>query len=299
MPRASIDLGSNSVLLLVVGEDGTTLHDEARVVALGRGLGDRGLFRPDRMEAALDALRAYAARAAELDVPADQIRAAATSAARRALNAGTFFDRIKKETGIGFRVIDGEEEAFLTWTGARAGLSLPEGPVCVVDLGGGSTEIVVGERDVLSLRVSLEIGTVRLTDAFFDGGQGRIDPRALARLKDHVAAVVGTVVWPVLPKALVAVAGTATTLMAMQLGLTHYEGAKVHGARLTRTALRNWTARLLAADPAERKVLAAVSPERADTLLAGATVLEAIAKAARRESLIVSDGGLRHGLLGS
>lgn len=297
MPRASIDIGSNSLLLLVLADDGAVLHDEARVVGLGRGLGDRGLFRTDRMEEALVVLVEYAQRAAALGVPADQVRVVATSASRRALNASTFFERVKASAGLNVRVIDGEEEARLTWLGARKGLSLPDGPVAVVDLGGGSTEIVVGERETLALRTSLEIGTVRLTDQLLDGGRGRTDPRALARLREHVAEVVATVVWPTLPRAMVAVAGTATTLAAMELGLDRYDGAKVHGSRLSRAALRRWMDRLLEADPAERRKLAAASPERADTLLAGACVLDAVAAAARRDSLIISDGGLRHGVL--
>jgi exopolyphosphatase/guanosine-5'-triphosphate,3'-diphosphate pyrophosphatase len=97
---------------------------------------------------------------------------------------------------------------------------------------------------------------------------------------------------------LIAVAGTATTLAAMELGLTVYDGAKVHGSRLTRAALRRWIDRLLDADPEQRRELAAVSPDRADTLLAGATVLDAVLAHSRRETLIISDRGLRHGVAG-
>ena len=298
MPRASIDLGSNSVLLLVLADDGAVLHDEARVIGLGRGLGDRGLFRPDRMDAAVEALREYAASATALGVAPELVKAVATSASRRALNATTFFDRVKKDTGIQFRVISGEEEALLTWLGARQGLDLPNGPVGLVDLGGGSTEIVLGERDVVQFRCSMEIGTVRLTDQYLDGGRGRVDPRALARLREHVDEVVGGVTWPLTPRVLIAVAGTATTLAAMELGLETYDGARVHGSRLTRAALRRWIDRLLDADPEQRRALAAVSPERADTLLAGACVLEAVLSHARRETLIISDRGLRHGVAG-
>jgi len=298
VPRASIDLGSNSVLLLVLADDGAVLHDEARVIGLGRGLGDRGLFRPDRMDAAVEALRDYAATATALGVPPDAIKAVATSASRRALNAATFFERVKKDTAIQFRIISGEEEALLTWLGARQGLDLPAGPVGLVDLGGGSTEIVLGERDVVQFRASMEIGTVRLTDQHLDGGRGRVDPRALARLRQHIDDVVTGLSWPLVPRVLIAVAGTATTLAAMELGLQTYDGAKVHGSRLTRAALRRWIDLLLEADADQRRVLAAVSPDRADTLLAGACVLDAVLAHARRETLIISDRGLRHGVAG-
>lgn len=298
MPRASIDLGSNSVLLLVLADDGAVLHDEARVIGLGRGLGDRGLFRPDRMDAAVEALRDYAVTAASLGVAPELVKAVATSASRRALNAATFFERVKKDTAIQFRIVSGDEEALLTWLGARQGLDLPSGTIGLVDLGGGSTEIVLGERDVVQFRCSMEIGTVRLTDQHLDGGRGRADPRALARLREHVDDVVSGVTWAVSPRVLIAVAGTATTLAAMELGLTAYDGARVHGSRLTRAALRRWIDRLLEADPDERRALAAVSPDRADTLLAGACVLDAVLAHARRETLIISDRGLRHGVAG-
>lgn len=297
MPRASIDIGSNSLLLLVVGDDGAVLHDEARVVGLGAGLGERGLFRTDRMEAALEVLREYAATATKLGVKPESVRAVATSASRRALNATTFLERVRKDTGMTVRVISGTEEAELTWLGARQGLELPDGPVGLVDLGGGSTEIVVGEHGVIVLRTSLEIGTVRLTDQMLDGGRGKVDPRALARLRAHVASVVAGLQWPSLPRVLIATAGTATTLAAMELGLTRYEPARVHGSRLSRAALRRWIDKLLDADPDERRRLAAVSPERADTLLAGACVLEQVLEHARRETLLISDRGLRHGVL--
>ena len=297
MPRASIDIGSNSVLLLVVDDAGRTLHDEARVVGLGRGLGDRGLFKPDRMDATIDALRAYVHRARDLGVRAHEVVAVATSASRRALNAATFFERVADETGLQVQVISGDEEARLTWLGALGGLELPEGPVAVVDLGGGSTEIVVGQGDRMAAKRSLELGAVRLTERFFGAAPGRYKPADLARMRSHIDAVVAQLEWPALPRTLVAVAGTATTLSAMDLGLTAWDREKVHGSRLTRGSLRRWIDRLLSAGPHERRDLAAVSPERADNLLSGACVLEAVCTAGRRDSLRVSDGGVRHGAL--
>jgi exopolyphosphatase/guanosine-5'-triphosphate,3'-diphosphate pyrophosphatase len=306
VPRASIDIGSNSLLLLVQGDDGATLADEARIVGLGKGLGDRGMFRPDRMDAALAVLADFARLAREHGVEPPAIRAVATSAARRALNAATFFERVKGETGIAVRVVGGEEEARLTWLGARLGLDLPTGPLAVVDLGGGSTEVVVGEGDIIAMRTSLEVGTVRLTEQHLVHAEGpttgwsvvdRYDPRDLARLREHVARVFTTVRWPVLPRAVVGVAGTATTLAAMDLGLEEWDAARVHGHRLTRGALRRQVDRLLDSSPEQRRQWAAVAPERADYLLAGACVLVAALESARRESLRVSVGGVRHGAI--
>ena len=293
--RASVDIGSNSLLLLVVGDHGAVLHDEARVVGLGRGLGERGMFRPDRMEAALAALADYADIAARHGVPPEAVRAVATSASRRAMNAATFYASVRSRTGLRVEVVSGDEEARLTWRGGASGLDLPDGPILLCDPGGGSTEVVLGEGDHLHARISLEIGTVRLTERFL--GYGTVDPVALARLRAHVDAEVAKVRLPGVPRAAVAVAGTATTLAAMELGLEAYDGGRVHGSTLTGGALRGWTDRLLAADPDARRAWASPSPERADTLLAGAVILLAVLECARRPAWRVSDRGLRWALV--
>jgi exopolyphosphatase/guanosine-5'-triphosphate,3'-diphosphate pyrophosphatase len=295
MPRAAIDIGSNSILLTVVADDGAILHDEARVVGLGRGLGDRGLFAPDRMEAAELALADYAKVAASHGVPAGAIRAVATSGARRAMNAQTWLARVQKNLGLRARIISGEEEARLSWLGARRDLAVADGPMLVVDLGGGSTELVLGEGDRIFGRTSLEIGSVRLTEQYL--GHGVCDPAGLARLRNHVESLVATVRLDPAPRTVLAVAGTATTLAAMALGLSSYDAGRVHGSRLTRVDLARFVDRLLPASPEERRKIAAISPERADFLLAGATVLDRVLQAARRPQLTVSDRGLRFGVL--
>ena len=294
--RASIDIGSNSLLLLVLDDAGRVVHDEQRVVGLGKGLGDRGVFRADRMEAAAAVLADYARIAASHGVALDQVRAVATSAARRALNAATFFARQQEKTGLKIQVISGEEEARLTWQGGSSGIELSPGPVLLCDLGGGSTEIIVGEGRDIYARVSLEIGTVRLTEAFL--GYGQVDPASLSRMRAHVDAVVSEVKLPVLPRSAVAVAGTVTTLAAMELGLTTYDGGRVHGSTLSVGALRSWMDRLLEAGPEARKALVGVSPERADTLLAGAVILLRVLETTRRQAWKVSDRGLRWALVG-
>ena len=293
--KAAIDIGSNSILLVVVDADGAVVHDEARVVGLGRGLPDRGVFKPDRMEAAAAVLKAYIARAADLGVPVSQVRAVATSASRRALNASTWFQGIHRTTGLKVEVISGDEEARLTWLGALDGLVLPPGPILVLDPGGGSTEVIQGEGAHLRARVSLEIGSVRLTDAYL--GYESVDAAAYARMRDAVDQAIAPLSLTTQPRTVVATAGTVTTLMAAELGQVAYDGAAVHGATLTVGALRAWIDRLLEAGPTQRRVLIAVSPERADTLLAGATILLRLLEKSRRASLKVSDRGLRFGVL--
>ncbi len=299
MPRASIDIGSNSLLLLVVDDEGKTIHDEARVVGLGRGLGHHGIFKKDRMTAAAEVLQAMSETAQSLGVNPADIRAVATSAARRAMNAESFFGQVQSDTGIQVQIISGVREAQLTWHGAMVGLPVGSEPVAVIDLGGGSTEVVIGTPGDGPSQppVSLEIGSVRLTETHFGPDPDRYHPANLAKLRAEVREIVGQLNWRTLPKSLIAVAGTATTLCAMEIGLTEWNASKVHGSRLGRAALRRWIDRLLTSSPAQRAEWAAVSPERAPYLLAGACVLEGICSAAHRDSLWISDGGVRHGLM--
>lgn len=305
MARAAIDVGSNSLLLTVVDDAGAILHDEARVVGLGRGLGDRGVFRPDRMAAAEAALRDYVARAEALGVKPWDIRAVATSAARRAINAETFFARVERAHGLRVQIVSGDEEARLTWVGAQRDLPLPsvEGRaplLLVVDVGGGSTELVLGTPDEIRYRRSLEVGSVRLTESHLcaDGEvPDRFAPEGILAVRNAVQQQLATVTIEAQPDLVIAVAGTATTLAAMALGLPEYDGAQVHGSALDRSALNRFVEQLGRADAAERRRLAAVSAERADYLLAGALILDRALAVARRAQLTASDRGLRFGLL--
>ena len=292
--NAAIDIGSNSILLLVV--DGRqVVHDEQRVVGLGKGLGDRGVFRPDRMEAALEVLRDYAVKVRELGVPADEVRVVATSASRRALNAATFYANVQKVTGLRVQVISGEEEARLTWLGGISGMDLAPGPVLLVDPGGGSTEVILGEGGHIHQRVSLEIGTVRLTEMFL--GYGTVEPQALARARAVIDEAFSGLRLDATPRSAIAVAGTATTLAANSLGLLSYDPALVHNSILGVGALRTWIDKLLAASPEERRRLMVVSPDRADTVLIGACILLRALECTRRQAWRVSDRGLRYGVV--
>jgi exopolyphosphatase/guanosine-5'-triphosphate,3'-diphosphate pyrophosphatase len=293
--RASVDIGSNSLLLLVVDDAGRAVHDEATVVGLGRGLGETGAFREDRLAHAREVLARYAATAVRLGVAPSAVRAVATSASRRATNAAAFYAGVREATGLQVEVISGEEEARLTWEGAFAGVTLPEGPRLLCDPGGGSTEVSVGTRDGVAFRTSLEIGTVRLTEAFL--GYGEMDPAAFARMCAHVDAHIDTLGFDVVPRSAVAVAGTATTLCAAQLGLTRYDGARVHGAPLTGAALRGWIDALKVGGPADRRARLPVGVERADTLLAGAVILERVLARAGLDAYVTSDRGMRWALV--
>lgn len=292
---AAIDLGSNSILLTVIDASGEVVHDESRVVGLGKGLGDGGQFAPDRIEAALEALTAYATTAAGLGVPAEEVRIVATSAARRATNVDTFVDRVYRETGLRIRVIPGDEEARLTWRGALSGLPV-EGTTLVVDLGGGSTELAYGKKE-LEWRHSYEIGSVRLTERVLGDPIPVADGSHLAAMQDRATQVFRKPRLPGSVDRVIGVAGSVTTLMAAALGQTSYDATAIHGARLTDAMLAGFQERLIGLDRRQRATLFAVAPKRADYMLAGATVLRAALAVAGTDAMVVSARGIRFGVL--
>ncbi|HHO54106.1 MAG TPA: hypothetical protein ENK18_25355, partial [Deltaproteobacteria bacterium] len=231
MPRAAIDIGSNSILLTIVDGD-RVLHDEARTAALGRGLGDRGLFSPDRMARATEVLSDYVEIAGSHGIGACAIEAVATSAARRAMNAETFFDRVRQRLGLRVRIISGGEEACLTWLGGQHELELPSGPILGVDLGGGSTELILGRARRLEQRISLEVGSVRLTEAYLEHDpDGRIHAETLPPMLEHIEGELERFSLDTRPWGIVGIGGTITTLVALRLGLQHFDATRVHGAR--------------------------------------------------------------------
>lgn len=296
MPRAAIDIGSNSLLLLVVDDDGALLHDQVTVVGLGKGLGDRGLFQPDRMALAEQTLAEYAETAATFDIPAGRIRAVATSAARRALNAETWFARVKRSTGVSVNIISGDEEARLTWLGALRDLPECNSPLLVVDLGGGSTELALGSGDAIARRVSIPVGSVRLTERFL--GTETVERANLSRCKSWVDVSIQRFDFASpKPATVVGVAGTVTTLACMVQELTEYDRDAVHGAELSRTNLQRTMEMLMPLSTEARRKAVPSSPERADYLVAGAAILDRVLAAAGQETLVVSDRGLRYGLV--
>ena len=297
MPRAAIDIGSNSLLLLIVNDDGDVLHDQATVVGLGKGLGDRGLFQPDRMQAAEQTLAEYVSTAGEHGVPPQRIRAVATSAARRALNAETWFKRVRRTMGIGVDIISGDEEARLTWLGSLRDLPDCDEPLLVVDLGGGSTELAVGGTKGVAHRVSVPVGSVRLTEEFL--GDDVVERANLSRCKSWVDVSLQRFDFDQ-PRAatVVGVAGTVTTLACMAQGLTEYDRDTVHGSHISRTQLQQAMEQLMPMTPDERRKAVPSSPARAAYLVAGAAILDRVLAAAGQEEMLVSDRGLRYGVVG-
>jgi exopolyphosphatase/guanosine-5'-triphosphate,3'-diphosphate pyrophosphatase len=298
---AAIDLGSNTIRLLVADADPaaglTPVHAEQVVARLGEGLARSGVLGPGGMARAAAAVRAYRDRAAAMG--AQRVIVVATAAVRDARNGGDLVRALEAEGGLEVRVADGAEEARLALLGVAAGMASSRAPFCLVDVGGGSTELVVARGAAPLAAVSLDVGVVRLAERFF----GADPPRdaeydaCVAHVVARLAAEAWPVVRPAAPERLVGTAGTATTLAALDLGLSAYDARRVQGHRLDVDrieALRRGLSRL---SLAERARLPCLEPGRADLIIPGIAVVLAVLRGIGFDHLTVSDTGLREGIL--
>lgn len=301
MRIGTIDIGTNSVLLLVADADErgrlSPVVDRSTITRLGQGVDRTRTLHPEAVDRTLACLEQYARQMRELGVEA--VDAVCTSAARDAGGAEEFVAEAAALLGARPRVIAGKEEARLTFVGALAGLSV-QGPVLVCDIGGGSTELVTGVvgpngGTQIEASTSLDIGAVRLTERHI-----QTDPpsaselRALAHATDtalRAFALGGSD-----GRTCVGIAGTITTLAAVDLGLEPYDGARVHGHRLGRVQLEALIEKLAAMPLQERRSVWGLEPKRADVIVAGAIVARRVLAAAGAEHWIVSDRGVRWGL---
>jgi exopolyphosphatase / guanosine-5'-triphosphate,3'-diphosphate pyrophosphatase len=295
MVLATIDVGTNTALLLIagVGPDGrlAALDERAEITRLGRGIGAGGALGAEGIRATLGALRGYAELARAHGA---RIAAVGTEALRRAPNGADFLRPAAEILGVPIEVIDGEREAALTFRAVAE--SFPDasrGQLIVVDIGGGSTEIVLAQGGHQTLARSLPLGSVRLTEQ-----NVRHDPVTADELRALRAAVASGLAGIQFPRAatLVGVAGTVTSLAAMAESMATYDPARVHRYRLSRAQLEAQIALLATSRQAERERIVGLDPRRADVILAGAIILEGIAAAADATEVQVSDRGIRWGL---
>ncbi len=298
---AAIDVGTNTVLLLVVERRPKGLAaivERAEITRLGQGVDRAGTLDPAAIERTVEVLARYATEARALG--AEGIACVATSAARDARNGEAFFTAAQERAGLTPEVVSGEEEARLVWTSAwRDFGGAAPGGLAVLDVGGGSTELVVGDGPVPRARRSLQLGAVRLTERVAPSDPPR--PEELARLRAEASEALRPA--PALidggprPARLVGVAGTVTTLAAVARELPVYDAGVVHGAQLGRGEVEGLFARLGALTTADRAALPGMEPKRSDVIVAGcAIVLEAM-RTLGFERLTVSDRGVRWGLV--
>ena len=297
MRVAVVDLGANTTRLLVADvADGRVeeVAREVRITGLGQGVDARRRLLPLPIARVRNCLSDYRRELEGLG--AERTLTVATSAVRDAENGEAFLGEIEWSYGFTTRLLSGDEEALLTFRGVTAGRH-DDGPTLVVDIGGGSTEVVAGEGGEVAFRASLDIGSVRLTERFLHS-----DPPRAAELAECAGAV-RSVLGERLPEELVAqsrkvavgVAGTVTTLAAIDVGLVEYDPERVHGHVVTAETVESQLERLAALPLAERRDVAGLHPDRAPVIVAGAVILREILADLRAETIEASERDLLHG----
>ena len=272
MRVASVDLGTNSTRLLVADVDDGRLQDVVRrlkITRLGEGVDERKRLLPAPIARVRNVLTDFRREADQLG--AERTLAVATSAVRDAENGEAFLGEVEWSYGFKTRLLSGDEEAQLTFRGASMGRDVAENTL-VIDIGGGSTELVVGGAEGLSFHDSLNMGGVRLTERFLHS-----DPPTNEELDACGEAarelLAQRVPRDVRPEAAIGVAGTITSIAALDLGLAEYDPDQVQGHHLSREGVRAQLERLAALPLAERREIPALDPDRAPVIVAGAVIL--------------------------
>jgi exopolyphosphatase/guanosine-5'-triphosphate,3'-diphosphate pyrophosphatase len=301
---AALDCGTNSLRLLIADVDAVTgsLTDvarEMRIVRLGQGVDKTRRFADEALARTFAVCEEYAAMIAVAGVPAAATRFVATSASRDATNRDEFFAGVRRTLGVEAAVITGDEEAALSFAGAtRELLTVPgvAAPYLVVDIGGGSTEFVLGNESVDAAR-SVDVGCVRLTERHLHHDPAT--PAEISAIRSDVLAAIDLVreVVPVAKAAtLVGLAGSVTTIAALSLGLATYDPTAIHHARLSFDDVHAVTSQLLAMTRAERAALPVMHAGRVDVIGAGALVLDTIMSELGRLEVVVSEHDILDGI---
>ena len=297
MRISSIDIGTNTILLLIADADASSIvrvvHDQQVIARLGKGVDEHHVIGQETFRRAADFLQAYHDTSKKFQ--SEKIIAVGTSALRDALNRKEFCEFILRTVGIPIEVLSGNDEAEWTCRGAVVGIDTPTENFTVLDIGGGSTEIISGTRTHILDKVSLNIGCVRVTERLLRSSPPTeleiIETRAIVRkhLKsiDFVRRVSHAV----------GVAGTVTTLAAMRLQLAQYNPAQVHGYELHYNDILQSFILLKGKTYEEIKSIPQISAGRADVILAGVIILLEFMEAAGLEKITVSDRGLRYGII--
>jgi exopolyphosphatase/guanosine-5'-triphosphate,3'-diphosphate pyrophosphatase len=294
---AAIDCGTNSIRLLVADVEGdrkADVHREMRVVRLGQGVDRTGELAPEAIERTRLALLDYAATCRDLAVEAT--RMVATSASRDARNGNDFREMVRLVLGTEPDVVSGDEEATLSFDGATRGLDPADGPFLVMDIGGGSTELVLGTTFVEAGR-SVDVGCVRLTERHL-----RDDPPTATQVAaaeadiDAALELVRTTVAVEKACTAVGLAGSVTTVAALALGLKAYDAERIHLSRIPAAQVREVSDRLLAMTREERAALPVMHPGRVDVIGAGALVLATLVDRLGLPEVLVSEADILDGI---
>lgn len=302
-PRRSafIDVGTNTVLCLIadIRETGRfrVLDDLADISRLGQGVDRTHRIIPAGEQRALEILERYRDHCQSLGV--EEIFAVGTSALRDAENSAEVRARLRAKLGFDIRVISGAEEAAYSFLAVTRGLALAGRELLVIDIGGGSTEFIRGNDDGVSRVLSVDVGSVRLTERFLHADPVRDDEVAamLAAIERELAPVIERFAGANAALTLVGIAGSFTTVAAIEKRLVKYSHSDVHGRHLSVGEVRRQVRLFREKTIEERKQIAGLEAKRADVIFAGACLIERIMTLFKAESVVVSDQGVRYGLL--
>jgi exopolyphosphatase / guanosine-5'-triphosphate,3'-diphosphate pyrophosphatase len=300
----AVDIGTNSVRLLVADVDGSgrdakllPVERLMRITRLGQGVDRTRALHPDAIGRTVAVLREYREVLGRHGVT--QLRATATSAARDASNRDAFFDEAHDALGVTPELISGDEEAHLSFLGATADLDAPA-PYLVVDIGGGSTEFVLG-TDAPSGLVSLDVGCVRVTEQFLESDPPAPEElsNAVATVRDLIADVPRLVPGAADAATLVGLAGTVTTVAAIELGLAEYDPERIHHFRITRSAAEDVFRTLATESAADRAHNPGLEAGRVDVIVGGTIVLVSLMRVLGFDEMLVSEADILDGLVRS
>jgi exopolyphosphatase/guanosine-5'-triphosphate,3'-diphosphate pyrophosphatase len=293
---AVVDIGSNSTRLLIAEVAGgrvSELERQSRVTRLGRGVDLAGQLSAEAIEAACEAIADYVAICREAG--AERIEAIATSAVRDASNGGAFVAELRERFALSARVLDGEEEARLTYLGATCEHP-PSEPTLVVDIGGGSTELIVGAGAEIAFHASLQAGVVRHSERHVTTDPpSALELEALAAdvralIEDAIAGQPGAKA-----RAGIAVAGTPTSLASIEIGLEPYDPKQVHGHTLTLASVQRLLSQLASLPLSKRAEITGLHPDRAPNIVAGVVILVETMRAFALERIEVAEHDILYG----
>ena len=296
MRVAVVDIGTNSTRLLVADVEGGRVEEVERrttVTNMGRGVDHTGLICSEAIDDVCGVIANYRARYEEMD--AERVMAIATSAVRDAVNGEAFVAELRERFGLHARLLSGEEEARLTYLGATAQRS-DDQPTLVFDIGGGSTELIVGSGTEVAFHASLQAGTIRQSERHLRSDPP--DPHELEDLAADIRNLIddGIAASPAgRPSHAIAVAGTPTSLAAIDQELEPYDPGRVHGYRLSLRRIQRMLSRLSSLPLAERLRVPGLHPGRAPTIVTGTVILVQVMRAFGLDEVEVSELDILHG----
>ncbi len=294
MKYAAIDIGTNTALLLIVEEEKgfRDILDMSTIVRLGEGLANSGRLSMPAMSRTLDAMRRYVDITVSCNVA--KLFCVGTAALREASNSKEFLDAAKEAFGFDVEIISPEQEAYYTYLSVRDDWRVRSGNMAIVDIGGGSTEVISGSEKEFSGYVSLPTGSVKLTDAFIthDPPIKEEMDRAASHIKENLCKVAyhggGT---------LIGTGGTVTNIASIMIGLEEYDKERIHGFHVELQQLEGLMAELSALTSEKRRTVKGMERGREDIILQGALILKEIMVHGHFSSCIVSTKGVRYGVI--